>query len=190
MRRSPIGCAQVTRWNGQIRRSATLEAEVSALFVLVHFFEQTKLDVTVPTFAAGLFTWLIGYRLAAWWWTASGELQTWLLLALTVAAAVLTFAGEAIGIGIAFDVSPLLVLDAAFNFDLDDLVALRPGWFVLAAGLCVVALDALRSRSRWQRQARPATRELTVMISKANSARLIGSKSLTWRRCGLKRHRI
>ncbi len=35
------------------------------LFALVHFFRQTKLDVTVPIFVAGLFTWLIGYRFAA-----------------------------------------------------------------------------------------------------------------------------
>lgn len=120
------------------------------LFALVHFFQQTKLDVTVPTLVAGLFTWLIGYRLAAWWWTASRELPTWLLLALTVVAAGLTFAGESIGIGLAFAVSPLVVLGTAFDFDLDNLGAMRPGWLVLAVGLCVVAFDAMRSR--WPRQ--------------------------------------
>src|SRR5580704_4255479 len=38
-----------------------------ALLALIHYFQQTKADVTVPTFAAGLFAWLIGYRLLAWW---------------------------------------------------------------------------------------------------------------------------
>jgi hypothetical protein len=53
------------------------------------------------------------------------------------------FIGEAIGIGIAFNVSPLIVLQAAFEFDLE---TIRPGWGVLLAGLCVVAVDLVRSR--------------------------------------------
>ena len=54
----------------------------------------------------------------------------------------LTFAGEAVGIGIAFHVSPLRVLDAAFDFD----AGIRPGWQVLAAGLGVVVVDFVRAR--------------------------------------------
>jgi len=50
----------------------------------------------------------------------------------------------AIGLGIAFHVSPLMVLQTAFDFDLDTL-DIRPGWLVLAAGLCVVALDIVRA---------------------------------------------
>ncbi len=38
-----------------------------ALLALIHYFQQTKADVTVPTFAAGLFLWLIAYRVLAWW---------------------------------------------------------------------------------------------------------------------------
>ena len=33
------------------------------LLALIHFFQQTKADVWVPTFAAGLFVWLMGYRI-------------------------------------------------------------------------------------------------------------------------------
>jgi methionine sulfoxide reductase heme-binding subunit len=55
---------------------------------------------------------------------------------------VATFAGEAIGIAIAFHVSPLRVLNTIFDFD----VGIRPGWQVLAAGLTVAAIDAVRSR--------------------------------------------
>ncbi|MGH6663836.1 MAG: sulfite oxidase heme-binding subunit YedZ [Pseudolabrys sp.] len=112
-----------------------------ALFALIHYFQQTKADVTVPVFAAGLFLWLIGYRLVAWWLDTS-ELTTMTLLALGVAVSVVTFLGEAVGIGIAFHVSPMRVLDAAFDFD----AGIRPGWQVLGAGLVVVAIDFVRAR--------------------------------------------
>ena len=116
------------------------------LLALIHYFQQTKADVTVPTFAAGLFFWLIAYRVVAWW-QGAGELSTLSLLALSVAVSLLTFAGEAIGIGIAFHVSPLRVLDTAFNLN----AGIRPGWEVLAAGLAVVVLDYVRGR--WGKRA-------------------------------------
>jgi sulfoxide reductase heme-binding subunit YedZ len=129
---------------------------VIAVLALVHFFQQTKLDVTVPTLVTGLFIWLMGYRLIAWRWKRPGELPTWLLLALSVAAAALTFAGEAIGIAIAFNVSPLAVLQTAFDFDLDNLDMVRPGWYVLAAGLGVVVIDLVCARWRPRRPRKPA----------------------------------
>jgi sulfoxide reductase heme-binding subunit YedZ len=121
-----------------------------ALLALIHFFQQTKADVWVPTFFAGVFTWLMGYRLVVWRWQPNGQLSTWSLLALSVVVSVLTFAGEAIGIGIAYGVSPLRVLDTAFDFDLD---MIDPGWLVLGAGLCVVVLGLVRS---WWRKPRRA----------------------------------
>jgi len=122
-----------------------------ALLGLIHYFQQTKADVTVPTFVAGLFLWLIAYRLLAWWQDKS-ELSSLSLLSLTVVVSALVFAGEAIGIGIAFNVSPMRVLVAAFDFD----AGVRPGWQVLAAGLAVVLLDVIRAR--WNsRAARPRT---------------------------------
>jgi len=111
-----------------------------ALLALIHYFQQTKADVTVPTFAASLFGWLICYRLLAWW-RGTGELTTLNLFALTIAVASLTFIGEAIGIAIAFHVSPLRVFEVAFDPD----AGIRPGWEVLAAGLAVVALDFVRA---------------------------------------------
>ena len=143
-------------------------AYVIATLALVHFFQQTKLDVSVPTLVAGMFTWLMGYRLLAWWWKKPGELPTWSILALSVAASALTFAGEAIGIAIAFGVSPLMVLQTAFDFDLDNLDMLRPGWYVLAAGLCVVVLDIVCAR--W-RQRRPRARKPAPKLAPAEPAR-------------------
>jgi hypothetical protein len=87
---------------------------------------------------------MIGYRILIKFKTARGELPAWKLLALTVVIAVLTFAVEAIGIGLVFNVSPLRVLGTAFDFD--DLSMIRPGWLVLAAGLIVVGLDLVRQR--------------------------------------------
>ena len=114
-----------------------------ALLGLIHYFQQTKADVTVPTFAASLFLWLIGYRVLAWWQDTS-ELSTLSLLGLTTVVSLLTFAGEAVGIGIAFHVSPLRVLETVFDFD----AGIRPGWQVLVAGLVVVAIDAVMARVR------------------------------------------
>jgi methionine sulfoxide reductase heme-binding subunit len=112
-----------------------------ALLALIHYFQQTKADVTVPVFAASLFLWLIAYRLVAWW-QGSGEPSTVTLLFLSIAVSALIFIGEAVGIGIAFHVSPMRVLDVAFDFSAD----IRPGWEVLAAGLVVVAIDVVTGR--------------------------------------------
>ncbi len=124
-----------------------------ALLALIHYFQQTKADVTVPTFAASLFGWLMAYRLLAWW-QGSGDLSTLSLLGLSVAVAALTFVGEAFGIAIAFHVSPMRVLSVAFDFN----AGIRPGWEVLGAGLAVVALDFVRGRWR-ARIARPVAAE-------------------------------
>jgi sulfoxide reductase heme-binding subunit YedZ len=115
---------------------------VIACLALIHYFQQTKADVSVPTFVAGLFAWLMGYRLAVKFWKPKADFTPWSLLALTIAATALTFAGEAIGIGISFGVSPLMVLGMAFDFDLE---SIPPGWLVFGAGLCVVALDIVRA---------------------------------------------
>ena len=114
------------------------------LLALIHFFQQTKADVAVPTFVAGLFGWMIGYRLLIKFKATQGELPAWKLLALAVVISALTFAAEAIGIGLVFNVSPLRVLGTAFEFD--DLSSVRPGWLVLGAGLAVVAIDLVRAR--------------------------------------------
>jgi methionine sulfoxide reductase heme-binding subunit len=116
---------------------------VVALLALIHYFQQTKADVTVPTFAASLFAWLILYRVLAWWQDRQ-ELSAFNLLGLSVAVAILTFLGEAVGIAIAFHVSPMRVLNLIFDFG----AGIRPGWEVLAAGLVVVATDVVRGQQQ------------------------------------------
>ena len=124
---------------------------VIVLLALIHFFQQTKADVWVPTFVASLAGWLIGYRLIVWRRPSSDEPSAWVLLALTLGVAALTFVCEAFGIAIVFNTSPWMVLQMAFDFDLENL-DIRPGWLVLGAGLVVVMLDVVRAR---QRKAKP-----------------------------------
>ena len=75
-----------TSTDGMVRRLGPLRwrrlhriVYAIALLALIHYFQQTKADVTVPTFAARLFLWLIAYRLVAWW-QGTGELSTLTLL--------------------------------------------------------------------------------------------------------------
>ena len=131
------------------------------LLALIHFFQQTKADVWLPTFVAGLFGWMIGYRLLLKFRKTRNEPPAWILLALSVVLSALTFLAEAIGIGIAFKVSPLVVLESAFEFDL---TMLRPGWLVFGAGLVVVMVDLVRTRFDGRRAAQvtPSARPESV----------------------------
>jgi sulfoxide reductase heme-binding subunit YedZ len=146
--------AMVRRLGGMKWRRLHQIVYAIALLALIHYFQQTKADVTVPIFAASLFGWLLLYRLVVWWRDVP-ELSTLGLLALTIAMSVLSFVGEAVGIAIAFHVSPLVVLDTVFDFD----VGIRPGWQVLAAGLCVVVVDLIRSRAGKGRRTQTVTAE-------------------------------
>jgi len=94
----------------------------------------------------------LGYRLMVR--GRSGEPSALMLLGLTVVVTALTFIGEAIGIAIAFNTTPWMVLQMAFDVDLATL-DVRPGWLVLAAGLAVVVLDVVRSRLRKPRARAP-----------------------------------
>jgi methionine sulfoxide reductase heme-binding subunit len=150
-----------TSTDGMVRRLGPLRwrrlhqaVYAIALLALIHYFQQTKADVTVPTFAAGLFFWLIAYRVLAWW-QDTNELSTQSLLALALATSAATFIGEAVGIAIAFHVSPLLVLGTAFDFS----VGIRPGWQVLGAGLAVVVLDLVAGRWKAHTRARAVAAE-------------------------------
>jgi sulfoxide reductase heme-binding subunit YedZ len=145
----------VTSTNGMVRRLGSKRWQrlhqaiyLIGLLVLIHYFLRFKLIESTPTLATGLFGWLIAYRLLVWWRKAGNELPTWMLLALSVMVAALTFIAEAIALGIQAKVSPLRVLQAAFDFDV-----IRPGWLVLGAGLIVVALDFVCARFAKQRRA-------------------------------------
>lgn len=106
---------------------------------LIHFFQQTKADFTLPATIAGLFGWLMVYRAVAAW--KGPDLSTLTLFVMTLCVALATFLGEAAGIALWYKVSPMTVLSTVFDFGL----AIRPGWYVLGAGLAVCVLDLVRS---------------------------------------------
>jgi len=122
---------------------------------LIHYFQQTKADVSVPTFTAGVFGWLMGYRIVVKLWKVRGELSTPALVGLSLGVAALIFIAEAIGIAIVFNAPPLLVLQANLDFDVP-LDMIRPGWLVLAAGLAVSALNFVCARLVKPRRTRGA----------------------------------
>jgi sulfoxide reductase heme-binding subunit YedZ len=151
----------VTSTDGMVRRLGVRRWQrlhqaiyVIAGLALIHFFQQNKADVSVPTFAAGLFGLMIGYRLVVALRRSRAEPPTWMLFALTVGMSALTFICEAIGIGIVYNVSPWRVLRTSLEIDYD---MIAPGWQVLAVGLIVVLLDFVRARSvRSRRTAHPS----------------------------------
>ena len=116
---------------------------VIGILVLIHYFQQTKADLTVPTLYAGLFVWLMCYRGFARW-KGEATLNPLWLAAIAVVAAGLTLVGEAFGIALTFHISPLMILATAFDFDL----GIRPAWWVLATGLAVAVLDLLRATTQ------------------------------------------
>ncbi|HEX2654311.1 MAG TPA: protein-methionine-sulfoxide reductase heme-binding subunit MsrQ [Xanthobacteraceae bacterium] len=118
-----------------------------ALLGAVHFFLQQKDDVSEPTIMFGLFAWLMGYRLIAYF--KGGSLPLWSVAGLSVGCAVLTAFGEAFYFWWKIGAPPTRVLEADLMLTTD----IRPAWFVLAAGL-VLTLGRLarpapkRSRAR------------------------------------------
>ena len=122
---------------------------VVAFLSLIHFFQQTKADFTLPATITGLFGWLIVYRLVAW---RVREPSTLVLFVMTLLVSIATFLGEAFGIALWYKVSPMTVLSTIFDFSL----AVRPGWYVLGAGLAVCLLDLVRSRVQRAPSPKPA----------------------------------
>jgi sulfoxide reductase heme-binding subunit YedZ len=120
-----------------------------AFLALIHFFQQTKADFTLPATITGLFGGLMVYRVVAAW--KGADLSTLTLFVMTLAIALATFLGEAAGIALWYKVSPMTVLSTVFDFDL----AIRPGWYVLGAGLAVCLLDFVRSYAQGGGRVRP-----------------------------------
>lgn len=135
-----LGALAVTSTDGMLKRMGGRAWRrlhwcvhpITAL-ALFHFTLQSKADVTEPMLMAGLYAWLVGYRLIAPQGSAPGVLA---LLGLAVGAALtgagIEFAWYALGTGI----NPWLVLQA----NLDVSFGPRPAVWVSIAGLGAAAL--------------------------------------------------
>ena len=118
-----------------------------AILALLHFMLQSKLDVSQPMLLLGLFVLLMGQRALARF-KRGDDVRG--LAALAVAAPVLTALFEAGWYHFRNGIDLAEVLGA--NLDFDD--PLRPAWFVLLAGVAVVALRL--ARPLWAKRPRPA----------------------------------
>lgn len=127
------------RWN-----ALHLAVFVIAPLAALHFFIQSKLDVTEAVLVSGAFILLILYRVA---FRLLGNVSPRAFCAVTLVAALLTAMVEVAWYGLATRVDPWLVAQANLSFDLGP----RPMWWVLAGGLAI-ALCAVARQSRVPRR--------------------------------------
>lgn len=138
----------VTSTDGMIRRMGAREWNtlhnlvypITALAIL-HYYMQSKIDVSQPVLMTGFFYWLIGWRVMARFGVKEGGLP---LLGLSVAATILTALTEATWYGVATGVGFWRPLNANLGFSLQ----IRPAWWVLCAGLAVTVASEVRLRLR------------------------------------------
>jgi sulfoxide reductase heme-binding subunit YedZ len=127
---------------------------VLAVLALLHFFMQSKIDVSQPTLMSGFLIWLMGWRLIVSWRRRTGREPVPAvadLLVLAVAAALLTVVTEALWYAVATGVDPWRVVRSNLDFGF----AIRPVWWVLLAGLAVTAAAWWRGRTAPKGRVRP-----------------------------------
>ena len=112
---------------------------VIAPLAILHYYLQSKVDVTQPVLMSGFYFWLMGYRLMARFGPKQGLLP---LFALTVAAALLTALVEATWYGLATGIGWQRVILANLDFS----YTIRPAWWVFATGLAVTIVAEIRQR--------------------------------------------
>ena len=112
---------------------------VIAPLAILHYYMQSKVDVTQPVLMSGFYFWLIGYRVMARFGPKQGLLP---LVALTVAAALSTVLVEAAWYGLATGIGWQRVILANLDFS----YTIRPAWWVFATGLAVTIVAEIRQR--------------------------------------------
>ena len=137
-----LGALGVTSTNGWMRRLGPawkrLHRAIYALgaIALLHYFIQSKSNVSEPVFFSGLFVWLLLWRTLPMAWQRN-------LLALGSLAGVAGFAAAGIEFGwygLATGINPWRVLAASESLRF----GLRPAHYVVLTGLGVVLLVGLR----------------------------------------------
>jgi methionine sulfoxide reductase heme-binding subunit len=155
----------VTSTDGMIRRLGALRwnrlhsiVYGLAVLALVHFAMQKKLDISEPALMAGFFLWLMGFRLLRKREWPTGPLT---LAGLALAAWLLTIAVEAGWYATMTGVNAQRILWANLDFE----YVIRPAWWVLAAGLAMVALALIRNRAAPKRNRRASPETLAQTAS-------------------------
>lgn len=130
------------RWN----RLHQLIYFITPLAIL-HFYIQSKADVSQPVIMSGFYFWLMGYRIMARYGYKDGLVP---LVVLSLAAAVLTVIVEATWYELMTGIGGWRVLAANFGFDF----GIRPALWVLGSGLAVTFAAELSRRLRPSRSRR------------------------------------
>ncbi|HEV2336721.1 MAG TPA: protein-methionine-sulfoxide reductase heme-binding subunit MsrQ [Stellaceae bacterium] len=153
-----LAALAATSTDGMIRRLGARNWQrlhrvvyVIALLAVVHFWMQSKLDVWEPTVMAGIYAWMMGYRMLARTAGVRGRLPLAWLGALGIAAAILTGLGEATYFWVAHGVDPLRVIAANFSL----VTGVRPAAVVFGLALAVTAAGAVRTLSMLSAKRRP-----------------------------------
>lgn len=149
----------ITSTDGMVRRLGSLRWNRLHKFIyyitplaILHFYIQSKADVSQPVIMSGFFFWLMGYRIMSRYGYKDGLIP---LLALTVVATMLTVVVEAIWYELTTGIGGSRVLAANVGLDF----GIRPAMWVLGAGLTVTIVAELRRRlrpGRVRRQPAPA----------------------------------
>jgi sulfoxide reductase heme-binding subunit YedZ len=121
----------------------------AGLLAVVHYFMQTKLNVSEPLVVAGLFLWMMGYRLVLWLGSSERAGAPSTLAGLGILASLATAFGEATYYHFKTNAPFLRVLEADLNFQ----AGIRPAWVVLGITMAIVIVAALR---HWQRSRQAA----------------------------------
>ncbi len=133
----------VRRLGGRRWRRLHQLVYLAALLSVVHFFMQTKFNVSEPWVMTGLLAWLMAYRAVAWRGFPQGRLASVWPTLLAVLAAVGTAVGESVFYWIKVGVAPTQVLMANLTF----MSGVRPAWVVLAICVTFAAVGTMRQFS-------------------------------------------
>ncbi len=140
--------AMIARMGGRAWRRLHRIVYAVAVLGLIHFYMQSKADVWEPMWMAGLFTWLMAYRLLQWSRKRGGAPPLYWLVGLAVFATVFTAVGEAVYYWLLMGVDPSIVL----GVNLATMAGVRPSWIVLAVGLALVPAGA--AAAAWKKRPR------------------------------------
>ena len=121
------------------------------LLAVIHYCMQSKLDLWEPTIMAGVYAWLMGYRMLVRFVGVRGRLPLAWIGTLSLVVPVLTALGEAAYFHFALGADPVRVIAANWSLAL----GLRPAAIVLALGLGVTTIGAARPLIDLARKGRP-----------------------------------
>ena len=106
---------------------------------ILHYYMQSKVDVTQPVLMSGFYFWLMGYRIMSRIGYKQGLIP---LLILALSAGLLTALVEATWYGVATGIGFKRVILANLSFA----YKISPAWWVFATGIAVAVIAEIRQR--------------------------------------------